>query len=178
MKKRTIIILSVLAVVITAGFFLTKDTIAMVLMGEGEITLNDFEENKEALSSHDNFKDVVVEEKDGKQILSGVTADKTTTIHIVSDGNKVEQVKTVIDGSQLTEENAKSVIIKNIDGILSAVLSKKDARNIELFIGKEVIQRIKDNPEKIVIQKTFGDVEICATGDFNTGLIQISFNAK
>lgn len=178
MKKRLWVILSVLVAVLATGAFFTKDTIAMVLMGEGEVALNNFETNKELLAKSENFTDVVVKEEDGKLVLSGTSVDNTTAVEIVSDANKVESVKAVIDGTKLTEENAKAVILKNVDSLLSSVFSKKDARNLELYVSKEAVKQLKANPEKIVVRKIFGEVEIYAEGNLNTGEIQILLKAK
>lgn len=178
MKKRLWVILSVLVAVLATGAFFTKDTIAMVLMGEGEVALNNFETNKELLANSENFTDVVVKEEDGKLVLSGTSVDNTTAVEIVSDANKVESVKAVIDGTKLTEENAKAVVLKNVDSLLSSVFSKKDARNLELYVSKEAVKQLKANPEKIVVRKIFGEVEIYAEGNLNTGEIQILLKAK
>lgn len=176
LKKFGIVLFAILLIII--GICLVNfDTIQMVL-GKGEITMKSFEENKELLANNDNFKDVVVEEIDGKQVLSGVSNDEMTQVKVVSDGQKIEKVETQMDGSSLTKENAKDVLTKNLEGILSAVMDKKKIRGVELYVVKEALQQLKNNPEKVVINKTFGDVHLEAIGDISTGQIQLILNTN
>lgn len=175
--KKFGIVLSAILLIIIGICLVNFDTIQMVL-GKGEITMKSFEENKELLANNDNFKDVVVEEIDGKQVLSGVSNDEMTQVKVVSDGQKIEKVETQMDGSSLTKENAKDVLTKNLEGILSAVMDKKKIRGVELYVVKEALQQLKNNPEKVVINKTFGDVHLEAIGDISTGQIQLILNTN
>lgn len=175
--KKIGIVLSIIFILILGIGLMNLDTIKFAL-GKGEITMKNFEENKEALTNNSHFKDVAVQNVDGKQVLSGVSKDNLTTVKVISDGGKIERVETTMDASSLTKDNAKDVLTNNLEGVLSSVIDEKNIRGIELYVAKEALQQFNNNQKKIVINKTFGDVHVEAVGDTSTGKIQFILNTK
>lgn len=169
-------IMIIVAIIMVIGLLFFQDTLVMVFAGKGNVEMKDFEEHKEFMTS--NFIDVSVEEKEGKTLLTGISSDKSTNIMVTSDGNSIEKVEAVVNGSKISEDELISVLKKNLNSVLSSVLNKKDVRNVEMYLIKEGMKQLKNDPDKIVVKNTFGNVEIFVEGDLHTGEIKLELNSK
>jgi hypothetical protein len=163
--------LGLLVILIVLGAMNYKNI--MIFFGKGQVTLNNPDSATKTISSNPNYTNSNSKVEGDKNILTTQSLDKTTDIKVVSSGSKVEAVEISVDASNMTENNIKDELIKNLQPVLAA--TTPDYKAIQLWATKEGVQKIlQSGGNNFSIKQDFGDVVIEAEGDLTTGQVKIN----